>query len=106
MVKKLPQGRRKHVPVRTCVFCRKAYPKRSLVRIVSSEQGLVVDSSGKQAGRGAYLCRDRACWEKALASKDVLSRALRQTVSDQDKAALLVYLEQDLVEEPGRAAKG
>lgn len=106
MVKRPPQGRRKHVPMRSCISCRKAYPKRSLVRIVFSEQGLVVDPSGKQAGRGAYLCRDRACWERVLASNDLLSRALHETVLDQDKAALWVYLEQDLVEEPGHLAKG
>ena len=62
--------RRKHVPQRTCVGCRKIQPKREMVRIVCTpDQGVRIDESGKASGRGAYLCRKRPCWERALAEK-------------------------------------
>lgn len=96
MVRKRQKGRRKHVPMRTCVACRQAQPKRSLVRIVFLlEQGIVVDLTSKLAGRGAYLCQNPACWEKAEHGT-LLARALRTTVSDDDKVALLAYWEREL----------
>jgi uncharacterized protein len=62
------EPRRKHVPLRTCIACRRTLGKRDLVRIVRSPiAGVVVDPTGKQGGRGAYLCHNRACWEQALA---------------------------------------
>ncbi len=90
------QARRKHVPMRSCVICRSAQPKRSLIRVVSFEQRLVIDPSGKLAGRGAYLCHSVACWQRALASSELLSRALRIALSAEDKAALQTFLEQEL----------
>jgi predicted RNA-binding protein YlxR (DUF448 family) len=98
MAKKTKQARRKHIPVRTCVICRQALPKRSLYRIVQvPERGLVVDLSGKMRGRGAYLCSKATCWEKATAREDTtLSRALRTVVSEEEKAALLAQWVQEL----------
>ena len=66
----------------------------------------MVDPSGKLAGRGAYLCRDLDCWEKALALDNILSRALRATISDDDRAVLLACMERELKGESGRAAEG
>lgn len=52
--------------MRMCVSCRQSKPKRELVRIVCNKDGEVkVDTSGKAPGRGAYICRDKACLEKA-----------------------------------------
>ena len=98
MAKKVKQTRRKHIPVRTCVICRQALPKRSLNRVVQiPEQGLVIDPSGKMPGRGAYLCSKPACWEKATARENtVLSRALRTVVSEEEKAALLALWVREL----------
>ena len=46
--------------------CRTARPKRELVRIVRTPDGTVTeDPTGRLAGRGAYLCRDTACWDLA-----------------------------------------
>jgi predicted RNA-binding protein YlxR (DUF448 family) len=54
----------KHVPQRTCVACHKVKDKKELVRLVRvSDKSVEVDTSGKKAGRGAYLCRKRECWE-------------------------------------------
>jgi hypothetical protein len=83
--------RRKHTPQRTCVACRAVRPKRELVRIVRTPEGsVVVDETGKQNGRGAYLCRTRACWETAL-SEGLLKRALRANVTEETKAHLREY---------------
>ncbi|MBI5670429.1 MAG: YlxR family protein [Chloroflexi bacterium] len=77
----------KHVPLRTCVVCRDKESKRTLTRVVRTEQGVQVDPSGKMNGRGAYLCDRPACWERAL-SGEVLSRALRTTLTAEDRERL------------------
>ena len=49
-----------------CVACRQSKPKKELIRIVCTKEGAVsADMSGRAAGRGAYICRDKACLEKA-----------------------------------------
>lgn len=90
----------KHVPQRTCIVCRQVKSKRELVRVVRAPDGSVfVDESGKANGRGAYLCQDRACWEKAVgqlhrASNSPVAHALKVTLSEADRMALLNYAQQ------------
>jgi predicted RNA-binding protein YlxR (DUF448 family) len=80
--------RRKHVPQRTCIVCRQVQSKRTLVRLVRTPEGhLVIDETGKRNGRGAYLCRQVACWETA-AKGNQLSRALRMEIGEEEKALL------------------
>lgn len=80
--------RRRRVPQRTCVVCRTTADKRSLTRLVRTpDEGVHVDPTGKRSGRGAYLCDDPSCWDRALAS-DVLAKALRTTLSDADRTRL------------------
>jgi predicted RNA-binding protein YlxR (DUF448 family) len=88
-VSKKPQ-RRKHVPQRTCVGCHTVLPKRSLIRIVRSAQGVRVDPTGKASGRGAYLHDNKSCWERGL--KGALSHALKIELTDQDREHLLEYM--------------
>ena len=84
---KHPQHRR-HVPQRTCVVCRSTAEKRALTRLVRTpDAGVQVDLTGKQNGRGAYLCDQPECWDKALVS-DVLAKALRTTLTDADRERL------------------
>ena len=93
----------KHIPQRTCVGCRATSAKRAFVRVVRTPEGTVeVDPSGKRNGRGAYLCADRACWEEAL-KKDRLARALRATVSPDEREELLRYAQRL---EPAAATAG
>ncbi len=83
--------KQKRIPQRTCVACRTVRPKRELVRIVRTPEGSVaVDETGKQNGRGAYLCPEPGCWERAL-SKDRLSRALRTDLTEETRARLREY---------------
>jgi predicted RNA-binding protein YlxR (DUF448 family) len=87
------QPRPKHVPQRTCVACRTTGAKRGLVRVVRTASGTVeVDETGKKPGRGAYLCKARECWDKALTGK-VLEYALKTAITAEDKTALQAYAE-------------
>jgi predicted RNA-binding protein YlxR (DUF448 family) len=82
---------KKHVPLRTCVLCQQVRPKRDLVRVVRTPEGpVVVDERGKGPGRGAYLCRNRDCWEKAIA-RDRLDHALKAKLTLEDEQRLLQY---------------
>ena len=87
------KGRRKHIPQRTCVVCRRTFPKREVNRIVRSPEGDVhYDPTGKAPGRGAYLCNDIACWEKAVTG-NFLDRALKTKLTPAQRAALQEELE-------------
>ncbi len=80
--------RRKHAPARTCVVCRVVKPKRELARLVRTpDEGVQLDSTGKRAGRGAYLCDAPVCWRKAIETS-VLERALRTTLTEEDRERL------------------
>jgi uncharacterized protein len=62
-----------------------------MVRIVrTAEEHVVVDPTGKLAGRGAYLCRRPGCWQEGL-RKGVLARALKTTLSAADRQELEAY---------------
>ena len=83
-------GKRRHIPQRTCVGCREVLPKRTLIRIVRTEEAVQIDPTGKLAGRGAYLHNQRSCWERGM--KGVLAQALKVELSEEDKQKLLAYV--------------
>ncbi len=57
----------KKIPQRTCLGCRTVKPKKELVRVVRTPDGtVIVDPTGKKAGRGAYICLSPECLEKAF----------------------------------------
>jgi uncharacterized protein len=81
----------KHIPQRTCIGCREVDAKRELMRIVRTPEGHVVaDPTGKRAGRGAYLHKERECWEAALGTRGGLAHALKldAPLLQEDRAAL------------------
>ena len=83
--------RKKHIPQRSCIACREVKDKRELIRIVRTpDQTIMIDENGKAPGRGAYICRQRACWEKGL-SKDVIGRALKVSISEEAMVRLRDY---------------
>ena len=47
----------RHVPMRRCVACREAAPKRELLRLVRGEDGWRLDLAQRAGGRGTSLCR-------------------------------------------------
>ena len=88
----------KHIPQRTCVACRQIKAKQELVRLVrASDNKVEVDLGGKKAGRGAYLCRAKRCWEAGLKSNQ-LEYTLRTTIS-QDNREYLIRFGEDLLKE-------
>jgi predicted RNA-binding protein YlxR (DUF448 family) len=72
-----------------CVACRQSQDKKSLVRIVRTQEGVYIDETGKLSGRGAYLHADPSCWEIGL--KKSLERALKTSFTEQDRERLLQY---------------
>jgi predicted RNA-binding protein YlxR (DUF448 family) len=89
----------KHIPQRTCVGCHTVMPKRQLVRIVRTAEGVQIDPSGKRAGRGAYLHDRRSCWDIGL--RGSLSRALRVELTAEDRARLQAFADGLAETEPG-----
>jgi predicted RNA-binding protein YlxR (DUF448 family) len=82
------QVRHKHIPQRTCAVCRETNAKRTLTRLVRTPaEGVQLDPSGKQNGRGAYLCNQLSCWQNAVES-NVLEKALRTTLTPDDRQRL------------------
>ena len=81
----------RHVPERTCVACHEVKPKRELVRLVYSPEGVVeVDASGRKPGRGAYLCQSPECWHKGV-NKGKLEHALRGKINAENRARLMEF---------------
>ena len=71
--------------------CRKVKAKRELIRLVRTSDGRVeVDTGGKRAGRGAYLCRAQECWEIGLKGGR-LEHALRTTLTQDNREQLIRY---------------
>ena len=78
---------RKKTPERKCVGCNGRFPKKELVRVVRLPDGtIVLDRTGKQSGRGAYLC-SAPCLKKAIRSKR-LQNALSCEIPDPVFASL------------------
>jgi predicted RNA-binding protein YlxR (DUF448 family) len=65
-------------------------PKRALVRVVRTSEGVRVDPSGKMPGRGAYLHDRRSCWERGL--QGALAHALRIPLTDEDRERLYEFM--------------
>lgn len=69
--------------MRQCVGCSEMKDKRSLIRILkTSENEIVLDATGKKNGRGAYLCRNAECLQKARKNKG-LERSLKIAIPDE-----------------------
>ena len=56
----------KKIPQRKCVGCGERFDKSDLWRVVKSPDGSVsLDKTGKASGRGAYICKNVKCLQKA-----------------------------------------
>ena len=72
----------KKVPLRKCVVTGEMLPKRSMIRIVRTKEGVVsVDSTGKLSGRGAYVSKSEEAVEIAR-KKNILGRHLEAAIPD------------------------
>lgn len=69
------------IPMRMCVVTREKWPKKDLIRVVNTDDGVIVDLSGKINGHGAYLKKDMEVFEKARKNK-ILNKVLETDVPD------------------------
>ena len=73
----------KKIPQRQCMGCRERKDKRAMIRVVRCTDGEVrLDFSGKLNGRGAYVCPDKTCLQKARKTK-ALERALETPIPEE-----------------------
>jgi hypothetical protein len=70
----------KKIPQRTCIGCGESKAKKELIRIVKQEEDISLDITGKKNGRGAYICNNVECLEKAIKTKG-LDRSFKMQVS-------------------------
>ena len=79
----------KKVPLRKCVVTGEMLPKKSMIRIVRSKEGVVsVDPTGKMSGRGAYVSKSEQVVEMAR-KKNSLERQLEVKIPDEIYEELL-----------------
>ena len=72
---------KKKSPQRQCIGCNEMKNKKDMLRILKTAEGdIILDATVKKNGRGAYLCFDRECLEKAIKSRG-LERSFKMTVS-------------------------
>lgn len=70
------------IPMRQCMGCNEHKPKAELLRAVRSPDGAVsLDFTGKKSGRGAYICREVKCLQRARKSHR-LERVLECEIPD------------------------
>ena len=85
----------KKIPQRQCMGCRERKPKKELIRVVRGTDGTVsLDFSGKAPGRGAYLCPNPECLQKAMKSKS-LDRSLEVTIPQEVYCRLQKEMEEN-----------
>lgn len=70
----------KKVPLRKCIGCNEMKNKKEMIRVLkTADNGIVLDVTGKQNGRGAYLCFSKECLAKAMKSRG-LERSLKMPI--------------------------
>ena len=90
--------KKKKIPLRKCVACNESKPKKELIRVVKNNENFVdVDLTGKKNGRGAYICSNKECLDKAMKSKR-LSRALEIEIPEEvyDKLSNIMDSKEEL----------
>lgn len=72
----------KKIPMRQCIGCREMKSKKEMLRIIRTpSEDIVLDTTGRQNGRGAYICRNSACLQKAVKNRG-LERSLKIRIPD------------------------
>ena len=71
------------VPTRRCTGCGEHFPKSTLIRVLRTPEGeVILDLTGKKSGRGAYICKNAACFKKARKTKRI-ETSLECSISDE-----------------------
>jgi len=83
---------------RTCIGCGEVHDKKTMIRIVRDPQGAIrADESGRANGRGAYICLNEDCLEKAV-KRQGLNRAFKMQVSQDTVSEVSEYIRKRLAE--------
>lgn len=73
----------KKIPLRQCVGCGEMKNKKEMLRVIKTpENEILLDSTGKKNGRGAYICKSKECLLRAQKSKG-LERSLKHPISNE-----------------------
>lgn len=74
--------KKRKIPLRLCLGCMEMKPKKELIRVVKDKEGNIsIDLIGRKPGRGAYICRDPECLEKAYKFRR-LNNNLKENISE------------------------
>ena len=84
----------KSTPMRRCIGCMESKPKNELLRVVCAEGVFSADPTGRAEGRGAYICRDAGCLDKAI-KRRAFGRAFRCEVQKEDLDRLRGVLDEE-----------
>lgn len=86
----------KKVPLRMCTGCGEMKSKKEMIRVLKTpEDEIVIDATGKKNGRGAYICCNVSCLQRAIKTKG-LERSLKVNIPTEVVEALekeLILLE-------------
>jgi predicted RNA-binding protein YlxR (DUF448 family) len=96
MAKRAKGPKPRRIPRRMCIACRESDGKRELIRLVRLADQVVLDETGKRAGRGAYVHPQISCWERALAGS-LLQKALRTKIGAENLESLSASVSELLV---------
>ena len=73
----------KKIPLRQCVGCGSMKTKKEMMRVLkTAEEGIILDTTGKKNGRGAYLCVSMECLQKARKNKG-LERSFKMSIPNE-----------------------
>lgn len=78
--------------LRLCIGCNEMKPKKELLRVVKNDEGIGLDRTGRKNGRGAYICDDKSCLEKAIKNRG-LERSFKQKIDKEVYENLVISLE-------------
>lgn len=83
--------KKNNTPMRRCVGCMESKPKNELIRVTFYEGKISLDETGRAKGRGAYLCRNPECFDRAEKRK-AFNRAFRANIDRKDVEALMTEI--------------
>ena len=73
----------KKVPLRQCIGCGEMKGKKEMMRVIKTAEGdISLDLTGKKNGRGAYLCMQKECLQKARKNKG-LERSFKMSIPEE-----------------------
>jgi predicted RNA-binding protein YlxR (DUF448 family) len=73
----------KKIPMRQCVGCGSMKTKKEMMRVLkTADEGIILDTTGKKNGRGAYMCRTMECLKLARKNRG-LERSFKMSIPNE-----------------------